>query len=493
MRVFRGVMITLVILLAGFGLVSAREVLQGDQCRIEADQTVTGNLLVLCRTLTVEGHVTGDLLGLATNATINGQVDGNVYMISGQLDVRGTVGDDLHYAGLVLRVGDPARFTDPRAGLLSATLSTTLSPETELGGSITAVGYQLVLHGSVKDEVNFWGSSLLITGEVNGDVTAQVGDTEADVSQLETLLIPVPLDLTLVRPGLRVGENGRIGGQLTYAGPSAAEIIGTVEREPVYNPIVVQPDFTQLNLGEEDQFRGVGLYLSQVIREFLTLALIGVIALLAAPRSIQSPLRNIQVRPLPCLGVGLLAFIITFVAVPFAILLTLLFILIISMLQVNELTLVVAAMLGVADVGVTSVLFFVVLFISRVVFSLALGKLLTRIVIADDGSLRRNLLSLAVGVVLLALANSVPSIGWVINAVTLFIGLGAILLIVQARAETVREAAPARRYNIAVQSPALPRRLDNERLLAPPPPPIDTSTEPVGMDNLPEGFQWWDD
>lgn len=494
MRLLRGVIATLVIVLAGFGLVSAREVLQGDQCRIEAGRTVTGNLLVLCRTLVVDGHVTGNLLGVATNAAINGQVDGNVYMISGQLDVRGQVGDDLHFGGLVLRVHEGATFTDPRANLLSATLSTTLFPQTELSGSIVAVGYQLVLQGTVDDEVDFWGSSLFITGDVNGDINAQVGDTEADVSQLETLLIPVPVDLTLVRPGLRIGENAHVTGNLTYAGPSEAEILGQVDQTPEYRPVVVQPDFSQITIGEEDQFRGLGLYLSQVIREFLTLGLIGIIALLLAPRSIQAPLRNIQVRPLPCLGVGLLAFIISFVLVPFVVLLTLLLILIVSLLQVNELTLSVAAILTVTDIGLASVLFFIVLFISRVVFSLALGKLLTRLLIPDDGSLRRNLVSLAVGTLILAFFDSIPVVGWIINALTLFVGLGAILLIVQARAETAREQAPVKRYNIAVQPPNLPRRPnDNERLLVPPPPPIDTTTEPVGMDNLPEGFTWWDD
>ena len=492
MRVKRGVLVAVVIFLAGIGLVSAREVLQGDQCRVEAGRTVTGNLLVLCRTLTVDGHVTGNLLGMATTAVINGQVDGNVYMVSGQLDVRGTVGDDLHFGGLVLRVHDSAVFSDPAAGLVSASLSTTLFPETELSGSIVAVGYQLVLQGTVDDEVDFWGSSLLVAGDVAGDVNAQVGDVNADVSQLETLLIPVPVDLTLVRPGLRIGENAHVGGKLTYAGPSEAEILGQLDQPPTYNPIVVQPDFSQLSIGEEDRFRGLGLYLTQVVREFLTLGLIGLVALLLAPRTIQAPLRNIQVRPLPCLGVGLLAFIISFVAMPFIVLFTLLLIVIVSLLQVNELTFAIAAILTVADTGIASVLFFVVLFVSRVIFSLSLGKLLTRVVIADDGSLRRNLVSLALGALIMALLNSIPVIGWIINALTLFIGLGAILLIVQTRAEAAREAAPSKHY-ISVQAPSLPRRSESDRLLVPPPPPIDTMTGPVGMDNLPEGFHWWDD
>jgi hypothetical protein len=496
MRWIRVVVITLVILLAGLGAVSAREVIQGDQCQIEAGRTIEGNLLALCRTLVVDGHVTGNLLGAATTAVINGQVDGNVYLISGQLDVRGSIGDDLHFGGLVLRVHENAEFTDPAASLLSASLSSSLGPDTELGGSITAIGYQLLLDGNVNSEVDFWGSALVVSGDVSGDIYAEVGDNEADVSQLETLLIPLPIDLTLVRPGLRVANGAHVTGQITYSSPNEAQIEGQVDQDPIFNPVVVQPDFTQIGLGEEDQFRGLSLYLSQVVREFLSLVLIGVIALLVAPRSIQAPLRNIQVRPLPCVGVGLLAFIISFVAVPAVLVLTTLLIFIIALLQINELTVAFAALISVVDVGLASVLFFIVLFISRVVFGLALGKLLTRLAIPDDGSLRRNIISLVVGVLITALLTSIPAVGWILNALTAFVGLGAILLIVQARAETARENAPVKRY-VAVQPPTLPRRYENpgaERVLAaPPPPPIDTTSEPVGMDNLPDGFQWWDD
>lgn len=494
MRLQRVIIAALICLLVGVGIVYARDIEQGDQCVIGPEREISGNLLVLCRTLVVDGHITGNLIGAATTAVINGRIDGNVYMLAGQMDVHGSIGDDLHFAGLVLRVHQDAEFTARAADLVSISLSTTLLPESGLSGTILSVGYQLILQGRVAGEVNFWGSSLLITGVVDGNVYAQVGDANADVSQLETLLIPVPLEITLSRPGLRVGDNARITGELRYSGPTEAEIAaGTLETEPIYTPIVVQPDFTQIALGEQDQSRELGLFLSQVVREFLTLMLVGGVLLLLAPRSMQAPLRNLQARPLVCIGVGLLAFIISFVAVPFIMLLTALIIIVVSLLQVNELTLAIGAMLVVADIGIGAVVFFVVLFVSRVVFCLALGRLVVRFLVGDNGTLRRALLALLIGAAALALVASLPAIGWLLNAIALFLGLGAILTTIQARAEPAPDAAHSGR-RITIQPPSLPRGSDELRTAPPPPPPIiDTNPQPLGMDNLPAGFTWWDD
>jgi len=333
-----------------------------------------------------------------------------------------------------------------------------------------------------------------VSGAIDDNVYAQVGDANADVSQLETLLIPVPLEITLRRPGLTVEQDAHITGTLHYSSPSAAEIApGTLENEPVYTPVVVQPDFAQIAIGEQDGSRELSLYLSQVFREFLSLLLTGGVLLLIAPRSIQAPLHNLQARPLVCVAVGLLSFVVSFAAVPFLIVLTLLTIIIISLLQVNELTLTVAAILIIGDIGIGAAIFFIVLFVSRVVFCLALGRLIVRFITGNNGTLRQALLALLIGAAILAFAAYLPSFGWLLNALALFLGLGAILTTVMARAEIRRETVRPGRH-ITVQPPSLPYGSDKTRVVVPPPPPIiDTNQQPLGMDNLPEGFTWWDD
>ncbi len=490
----RGLIATwLILLLAGIQLASAHDVQQGDKCVVAPNSTISGNLFALCRTLTVNGHISGNLIGAATTAVINGQVDGSIYLLAGQLDMNGTVGESLHYAGVVLKVNDGAKFEGSRSDLIAVSLSTNVAKSVNIPGSLIDLGYQVSVDGTIGGETSFWGSSLTVNGTLTGDVEAQVGDTNADVSQLQSLLIPFPIDLTLNQPGLHVNEGALVAARLHYSGPTEADIApNTTMQDPIYTPVLVQPDLTQIALGEQDQSRGLSVYLAQVVREFLTLGIIGLIGLLLVPRALQAPQRSLRARPLPCLSVGLLSFIISFVAVPFVILLSILVVVAVGLLQVNELTIVIGTILGVTDIGGASVLFFVVIFVSRVVLCLALGRALIHLLFGDDHSSRAIWLGLLVGIVLLSVVASLPVIGWIVNAVAAFLGLGAILIILQSRIELARDANPPPRI-VTVAPAAMPRRSEDPRLVPPPPPILDDNPPPVGMSNLPEGFHWWDD
>ena len=97
--------------------------------------------------------------------------------------------------------------------------------------------------------------------------------------------------------------------------------------------------------------------------------------------------------------------------------------------------------------------------------------------------------SLLVGVLLLAIVGALPGIGLVINTLSLVLGLGAILTLAQAQFRVLRRAsggyAPDDLAARAIpSSPAHARQL---------PPVLDDAPASPGMDNLPKGFEWWDD
>jgi cytoskeletal protein CcmA (bactofilin family) len=467
-------------------IVSARDIQQGDQCTIAADQTIEGNLFVLCRTLQLDGRVTGNLLGAATVVNLTGTVDGDVYVVAGDLDIQGTLGGDIHFAGPSLRVGESARLEADDADVISLSVSTHIPNGVTLPGSLISLSYQAMIDGAVGGEVNFWGSSLTINGSVAGDVDAQVGDASADVSQVETFLLPFNVDLN--NPGLRIGETASIDGQLSYAGPSEAEIAeGAAVADPLYTPVLVQPDFAQIAPGEADN--ALGLYAGQVAREFVTLALIGVIALALMPRTLQAPLRMVQVRPLSSIGVGLLTFILSFPILLIVVLLSVLVVVALWLLQLRDLVFAGSGVLGFLNLGSASLFYFIAIFIGRVIVCLAVGRMVVRWLWGDMRGWRVLYVSLLAGTALLALVASLPVIGWVVNALAVFLGLGAIITLIQARLEAARVAAPPpSQYAVLVRHP------DEPRLIPPPPPPvIDDSPRPLGMDNLPAGFRWWDD
>ena len=101
-RLVLGFVFISILLLFGRGAAWARAVRQGDQCIIDVNETIQGNLFTLCRTLQIRGTVNGDVLGASTDAQITGKVTGDVYLIAGQLEISGEVGEDVHFAGAVL-------------------------------------------------------------------------------------------------------------------------------------------------------------------------------------------------------------------------------------------------------------------------------------------------------------------------------------------------------------------------------------------------------
>jgi hypothetical protein len=469
-----GLMIGLLCLTGGATLASARAILQGDHCTVAAEERIDDNLFVLCRTLVIDGLVDGNLIGAATTATINGTVSGSVYLLAGRLDVNGTTGEDLHFAGATLSLNPSASFENPRSDLISVSLSTRLE-EAVIPGSVTGIGYQMVLNGEIGRSVDFWGSALEVRDHINGDVDANVGDdSTTGVTELRSLLRPILVDTELVAPGLRITENAMIDGLLTYNSSSEGEILAELPNPPVFNYIP-----PQTLLVTEDPATTLRAYLAQVVREFVTLGTLGALLLFLTPRSIQPAILTLGSRPLPSVGVGLMTFIASFGfwLIPIGIGIGL--ILLLLVLRLGDLALLSSLVIGTISAGSAGLFYFVAIFISRALFCLALGSLLTR-PLRRMRRPRTAWLSLLLGVLIVAFAASLPVMGWVINALAAFMGLGAIFLLVFERILANRQAAP----------PPPPPALESAAPQSLPPIPEDTP-RPPGMDNLPEGFNWW--
>lgn len=484
-RLLVGLVLTLVFFMIGRSPAEAREIRQGDQCIIGVNETIQGDLFALCRTLNIQGHVAGNIIGAATNAQISGIVDGDVYIAAGQLDVTGTLAGDLHFAGPVLRILSNTLFTSEKAHLVSLSLSTTLFEGVTLPGSIMAGGYQLVLNGMTGGEVSFWGSALTLNGSVQGDVNATVGDPQSNgVSQLQTLLTRF-WDIALINPGLNVTQQGNIGGSLHYSGPVEGNVKGRIAGENDFNPTLSQPDLNQIITEQES----TSLYLSQVGQEFIVLTLIGMIGLFFLPRQFQNPLRHIYSRPLPSVGFGLLAFIVSFPIVLMILLFIVILIVVMILLRLDSL---VAALLSVALVGTwgsgVTVFYLTAIFISRVMLCLVIGRAIVSLARREENTLRMSLISLVVGVFILSTIMSLPVIGLIISAVAAFLGLGAILISIQMQFSAYRET-------LVSLPPRMPRftggTIENPRSL--PPPTLSDEPKQPGMENLPEGFEFWKD
>jgi cytoskeletal protein CcmA (bactofilin family) len=470
----------LLVVLFGISTVIAVERLQADQCVIAAGEVVTGNVFVLCRDLVVEGQVNGNLFGIAYTSQIRGQVDKNVYLAGGKLEVDGRVGSDLHFGGIVLEVQPNAHID---GDLFFATLSTT--QRATLPSGLIGIGYQLVIPAGseIGQGVEFWGSTLQIDGRIVGNVDVSVGDSQAEdvASQLETLLIPLQFNLELINPGLILSENAEIDGGLIYRSQSPGRIDGQVSGELTYIAITSDPTLIEL-VEEDDPLSAFQIYLDQVIREVTTLGLLGLIGLLLVPQQIQRLIRTLRYQPLASLGVGVPTFILSFPVWVIVFFLSLLLILILSVLRLDGVIIASGMILGLVNIGGTSLFYFVAIFISRMIVAIALGRTIVRWFTLGT-SARSWFVSLVVGAAIFGVLVSLPVIGWVFNALALFLGVGAIISVIQLELLRFREQSTSnlspRTYYAAELPPSLP-----------PPPALSQQPRAPGMDNLPDGFNF---
>lgn len=477
---------------------AAREILSDVDCVVEADEVINGSLFVLCENLIVSGTVNGDLIGAALRAQIDGAINGNLYFVTGQLDLSANVQGDVHFGGLVLNIRHPDTGESTESGisgsLKAVALATSLAPTSSIGAGVLYLGYQLIADGRIEGEINFWGSALILNEQVRGDVYAAVGNPASDSSQLETLLLPLQFDIDLRNPGLTIGQDAQIRGHLRYSGTTEGEIAGRVrggvEFDPVITPIPT--------LEEPGSFR---IFLGQIAREYFTLMAVGVLGVLAMPRIARMPLAPLRSRPFPSFSAGLLAFILSFPIWLIVLFISLLLIVLLQITGLQELVLVTAIVLGMVNVGSASLFYFVSIFMARALIGLMLGRLLLRLVLSpQDLDTRRMLvLAQAVGLAVLAVAVSLPLLGWIVNAAALFLGLGAILLVTLEQGRRVRDSLPtpvpawyapspiARAAQMQSSNPAL----DHVPVMPPlPPVPVNQQPPAPGTENLPEGFDW---
>lgn len=523
--------LSIYIILMVFGLfvtgAAAREILQGDQCLIDADTVIEGTLFTACETLNVQGTVDGDIIGGALRATISGQVTGSVYMLAGQMEVSGQIEGDLNFVGPVLRLTHPdivdvdAGATEGRSkpenehvpvmrGLKFASFSTMVGESVRVNSDVTGVGYQLLIMGSVYGEVNYWGSAFIVNGLVVGDVHASVGDPTSDSGQFESLLRVFSIDLQLSNPGLFMSADATIAGQLSYEGPAEGTIRGTTLHPPRYRN-TLDPIPTLEEPGT------LSVYFEQVVRESTTLLAVGLLALIFQPQSLMLPINIIRWRPFSSFSAGMLAFLLSFPIFLIMIGITLLVLIVLGLLNLDGIMVAAAVLFGLLDIGGATFFYFMAIFFSRTIIALAIGRFLYRVTTGNSARRRALYVAMLIGAIALGMMASLPFIGWLMNAVTLFLGLGALLTLLLDRISAMRGVPPdapawyplsatasqpetaSRPQSAAFFAPlADPTPVQDEpgqsepRITVSPLPEGETGDQPPvkgpGLDNLPEGF-----
>lgn len=346
----------------------AAELRSGDTVTIAPGQVVNDDLYIAGGTVQIDGRVNGDVVVAGGTVAINGEVSGNVIAVGGTIAIAGPVGGSVRAAGGSMTVNGPVA-DDVLFGGGQLTLGTgaRIGRDLWLGSGLASVpapvGRNLVASAG----------ELTIGGPVGGDVRAEVAT-------------------------LRLTSGAHIAGNLWYASEREAEIApgatvrGRVERQ-VRAPRAESPHAEQV-VG-----RLVG-WLSALVGVFA----LGLLLVFVFPLFSRRASDIVVGSPWVSLGLG----IVLLVSVPLAAL-----VLFVAGLVVGGwwLGLLALALYGSA------------LACGYVLVGLAVG----RWVLARVGRSGMHLVwALLLGLLVLLLLGELPYIGWVITALALLFGLGAL-------------------------------------------------------------------
>ena len=329
--------------------------------------------------------VATDLYVAAGTVTVDGTVQGDLVVTGGWLTLNGSVDGDVLAAGGTIRVGGTVA-GDVRAAGGQVVVSGAVGED----GVLTGGQVELAAGGTIGEDLIVAGGQVTVAGDVTGSVTGTAGT---------------------------YSRTGQVGGS------------DDVQIRQMQSPFDRTPDLA-----------------GDAIRHYLSVLLVGILALWLAPRFVAVAEGTIRRRPLTAAGWGLggfLAFFALLIVIPLVTVLVALVLGVIGFLGLLgfELLAGIVAVLGlILAFGLAG------FFLGDAILGLALALLVapdrggpaTRTAAAGGivppapiqrGSMLtgRNVLLMAIGVAVVVILTSVPVIGGILRFVFAVLALGAVL------------------------------------------------------------------
>jgi cytoskeletal protein CcmA (bactofilin family) len=427
---------------------AAVEFRSGDTVVIGKDEVIDDDLFITATTVKVYGTVNGNLFAAGSQVEVDGTVNGSLFTAGQSLALNGKVDGSLYGGGTSLVLGPQSSV---RRNVFFYGFGLRTESGSKVGRDLLVGGYQAQLNGEVSRDFKFNGGALELNGKVGRNVSAQVGEPQAG-GQPPMFFMPMGMPAS-IRPGLRVGKEASIGGKLAYT--SAVEQGAAIQVTPVggvaYQIPTPEPGKIAAGQAQGSTVIRLGYWALDRAREFITLLVLGALALWVMPSLLNAVVDKAQARALPAAGWGLIVVIVGYLG---AVVLALLIFAMGILFGVLTLGGLMGTVLGVGFSGLGlafTVFTLLVSYGSKLVVAYLFGRLLLQTLAKQYAD--RKFLTLVVGVVVYALVAWIPILGWLIGLVATLIGLGAMWLWFRERRAV---AAPAPIWPGGASGTALP-------------------------------------
>jgi hypothetical protein len=401
-------------------------------------EVIDDDLVISANTVVVDGIVNGDLVAVGSQIIINGQVKGSLIFAGQTLVLNGKVGGAVYSGGADLMVG-------PNANVGRNLFFGGYSFRTELGSVISrdvAVGsYQAVFNGEVQRNLYASLAAMELNGTVGGNVVADVeGPSDTIVPQFWSYFgqqMPPTL-----QPGLRVGQEAQIGGRFSYISP--VEQSGSIYTTPaggiVYStPQPATSNSATVSVAPTPDNPVVEWFIVR-LREFVTLFLLGALALWLIPVIFDQISERTQTQALAASAWGLMVAIAGYGG---AVLFTILLIASVALLSSLTLAGLAASLFGIgfSVLGLVVTLFsMLVAYASKLVVLYPLSHTLVEKMLPQWNN--QKIVPLLIGTLAFVLLRSIPWLGFLMSVGVTLVGLGAIWLYFRDRFGRAKVTAP---------------------------------------------------
>lgn len=385
----------------------------GDQVIIEANEVIEDDLYVGANRLVINGTVKGDVLAGATQIEVNGKIEGDLMAGAQTIVINGEVTDDVRVGAAVLTIGETGKIGDD---LLAGGYSIEAKAGSVIGGNVMGGSGQSTLNGSVGGDVNLGAGGLVINGAIAGNVETDVGAPGQTPPFNPFLFMPNAPVVTPIAPGLFIGPNAIISGNLTYRTSASATIPADVVKGAVTFNQVAQTTPENPLAPVSLQKRGI-----QAAQYWVALLILGLVFIAVARRLMRGAADALGAKP----GGSFLWGFVAFIVFPIALLIVL-GILIALGVALNAAglgeiasTILVAVIVTAVILGLLYVL--ALTLITKITVSYQLGRFITR-------SREGIFWPLFLGTLLVAILVWLPFAGTLVSSIITLFGLGALWL-----------------------------------------------------------------
>jgi len=353
---------------------------------VSAGETRQGDLYAAAQTIEIAGVQNGDLIGWAQTISITGEVTGDLWVGGQGITIQGRVGDSARvFCNSLVVQGEID------GDLMVFAQTVTISPGAVVTGDIVGLVQILNIDGTIGGRLKTGGQTVNLRGEVLGDVEATVGEFRLSGA--------IRGDANITCDTLKVEPESSIEGNLIYSARQPLEELDGM------NVIAGSIEFEE-KVDEEETEEDSGFSLSWLLWRLVILGwsfIVGAVLIAVFRKQVPAMEAAIERETLASFGVGFV------LAIPLPVAALIVCILVVTI----PLSMITLALWGIGW------------YAAHLAVSVWLGRRILSLAGWGDPS---PYLGLLIGLVIYKLVLWIPFLGFVVYFLTVFLGLGALLL-----------------------------------------------------------------